>query len=177
MGDVINLGDFRERALGKKPDVASGIVVTPDNKILVFERFDKDTGEIFYDLPGGKIEPSERSMFQALRRELFEELDIIIGENTDYLGKRESPSPACQGSFRFYYGIFDYDGLPYDKLGRAEGHLALLILSPEDALEKVRDRITPEASIFMQNVQVRRKSHEAFVARWRREQSLTDFEM
>jgi 8-oxo-dGTP pyrophosphatase MutT (NUDIX family) len=167
MGEVLSLDEaraakFQKAAQGRKPDVASAIVVTPDNKILVFERFCKKTGEIFYDVPGGKQEECDASFPQTLVRELDEELGINITYAVRQLGSMPSPSPKAAGTSRHYYGVFSYTGTPEDKLGRDEGHLALLFLDPAEALVKLDGRLTDEAAHFIKHLDDYRREHDFY---------------
>lgn len=58
-------------------DVAAGIIVRPDGRILLGQRPADKPWPGWWELPGGKIEAGE-SVLQALARELKEELDIQV---------------------------------------------------------------------------------------------------
>jgi 8-oxo-dGTP pyrophosphatase MutT (NUDIX family) len=63
-------------------EVARGLLVDDDHRILLIHWRDPDTGREFFEPPGGHLEPGE-SHEDALRREVAEEtgiLDIEIGD-------------------------------------------------------------------------------------------------
>lgn len=67
--------------MNPKPDlivpVVAGVIFNSSQQILVAKRpTDKPLGGL-WELPGGKIEPNE-SAFEALQRELAEEIDIQV---------------------------------------------------------------------------------------------------
>lgn len=57
--------------------VAVGVVINADAKILIAERPVNKSKAGYWEFPGGKVEEGETT-FQALRRELHEELGIFI---------------------------------------------------------------------------------------------------
>ena len=63
----------------KVVDVAVGVLVEPDGQFLMTSRPAGKVYEGYWEFPGGKLEAGE-SVAQALRRELQEELGIVIGE-------------------------------------------------------------------------------------------------
>ena len=69
--------------------LATGLVVDPRRGLaLVVRKF----GTGVFMQPGGKIEPGETG-FEALRRELFEEIGVVIfPQNAEYLGKFTAPA-------------------------------------------------------------------------------------
>jgi len=61
----------------KKTNVVGAIIINKDNKILSVQRpLDKNLGG-YYEFVGGKIEENEDE-FTALKRELIEELDLVV---------------------------------------------------------------------------------------------------
>jgi 8-oxo-dGTP diphosphatase len=60
-------------------DVAVGILLQPDGRFLLTSRPRGKVYEGYWEFPGGKFEPGE-TVAQALRRELFEEIGIVIGD-------------------------------------------------------------------------------------------------
>ncbi len=60
-------------------DVAVGVLMQPDGRFLLTSRPQGKVYEGYWEFPGGKFEPGE-TVAQALRRELHEELGIMIGD-------------------------------------------------------------------------------------------------
>lgn len=59
-------------------EVAVGVLIRPDGDFLLTSRPRGKVYEGYWEFPGGKLEPGE-SVEQALRRELQEEIGIVIG--------------------------------------------------------------------------------------------------
>ncbi len=59
-------------------DVAVGVLIDPAGNFLLTSRPEGKVYAGYWEFPGGKVEPGE-TVEQALRRELHEELGIIIG--------------------------------------------------------------------------------------------------
>ena len=59
-------------------DVAVGVLIQPDGQFLLTSRPPGKVYEGYWEFPGGKLERGE-TVAHALRRELHEELGIIIG--------------------------------------------------------------------------------------------------
>lgn len=68
-----------ELSAGQIVDVAVGVLVTPEGKVLLGDRPKGKPWAGWWELPGGKLEPGE-SVIDALTRELSEELGIQVGE-------------------------------------------------------------------------------------------------
>ena len=65
---------------GRVPvDVAVGVLIRADGNFLLTSRPEGKVYESYWEFPGGKLEAGE-TVAQALKRELFEELGIHIGE-------------------------------------------------------------------------------------------------
>jgi 8-oxo-dGTP diphosphatase len=54
-----------------------GIIINPDNQILIAQRLPHQAKGGLWEFPGGKVEPAETA-FQALQRELTEEIGIEV---------------------------------------------------------------------------------------------------
>lgn len=59
-------------------DVAVGVLIDRDGRFLLTSRPQGKVYAGYWEFPGGKLEPGE-TVEQALRRELHEELGIVIG--------------------------------------------------------------------------------------------------
>lgn len=91
-------------------DCVTGIILRK-NKFLVEKRKisdDIDPGKIM--LPGGHIEPNE-SKEEALKREMKEELDIMI-KSAKFICKSFYVASNGEKENLFYYLVEDYDGEP-----------------------------------------------------------------
>ena len=58
-------------------DVAVGVLIRPDGQFLLTSRPPGKVYEGYWEFPGGKLEAGE-TVEQALRRELYEEIGIVI---------------------------------------------------------------------------------------------------
>ena len=76
-----------------------------NDRILVFEGYDKAKDEIFYRPLGGGIEFGERSE-DAVRRELKEELNVEI-TNLKYMGTLENIFTFNDGSYHEVVLVYD----------------------------------------------------------------------
>jgi 8-oxo-dGTP diphosphatase len=65
-------------------DVAAGLILRPDGKLLLGQRPQGKPWAGWWELPGGKLEPGE-TVLQALSRELDEELGIQVTEATRWV--------------------------------------------------------------------------------------------
>jgi 8-oxo-dGTP diphosphatase len=59
------------------PLIVTGAILIEDGRILVTQRLEKDAYGLYWEFPGGKVEPGE-SPEEALQRELLEELGIRV---------------------------------------------------------------------------------------------------
>ena len=64
-------------------DVAVAVFVNPDGSFLLSSRPEGKPYPGYWEFPGGKIEPGE-SVFQALQRELMEELNVAVSAATPW---------------------------------------------------------------------------------------------
>ena len=95
-----------------------------NDRILVFEGYDKTKDEIFYRPLGGGIEFGERSE-DAVRRELKEELNVEI-TNLKYIGTLEN-------IFTFNGGSYDEVVLVYDGTLTESGLYDQVLLTGKEA--------------------------------------------
>jgi 8-oxo-dGTP diphosphatase len=59
-------------------DVAVGVLIQPDGAFLLTSRPPGKVYAGYWEFPGGKVEPGE-TVEEALRRELIEEIGVVIG--------------------------------------------------------------------------------------------------
>ena len=60
-------------------NVAVGVLIAPDGRFLLTSRPEGKVFAGYWEFPGGKLEAGE-TVAEALKRELFEELGIHIGD-------------------------------------------------------------------------------------------------
>jgi 8-oxo-dGTP diphosphatase len=65
-------------------DVAAGVIVAPDGRVLLGQRPEGKPWSGWWELPGGKLEPGE-TVLEALKRELEEEIGISVTEATPWV--------------------------------------------------------------------------------------------
>lgn len=65
-------------------DVAAGLLLTPDDHVLLAQRPGDKPWAGWWELPGGKLEPGETAA-QALSRELHEEIGITVTSATPWV--------------------------------------------------------------------------------------------
>jgi 8-oxo-dGTP diphosphatase len=65
-------------------EVAVGILIKPDQSILLGQRPEGKPYAGYWEFPGGKIEAGE-TLVQALRRELQEEINVSINDANEFL--------------------------------------------------------------------------------------------
>ncbi len=70
--------------LNKVIDVAAGVLLRPDRSFLLASRPDGKVYAGYWEFPGGKLEAGETA-FEALKRELIEELGITVTAATPWL--------------------------------------------------------------------------------------------
>ncbi|MEM8985038.1 MAG: 8-oxo-dGTP diphosphatase MutT [Pseudomonadota bacterium] len=108
-------------------DVAAGILVDQDQRILIGERpATAKHSPHFWEFPGGKLEPSE-SPTAALQRELDEELGITVGAAT-LLTTRHHAYPERDVTV-YFFKVSAWQGSPRSAEGQRLAWVALNELS------------------------------------------------
>ena len=74
---LMRITDHKESIVSRVVHVAVGVIVGKDGAILIAKRPDKAHQGGLWEFPGGKVEQGE-TLFDALKRELQEELDIEV---------------------------------------------------------------------------------------------------
>ncbi len=84
--------------------IVTAAVVINNGMVLLTSRTNKATGELFWEFPGGKVEPGE-SLDVALRREMVEELgtDVIV---LDLIRNIEYDYPDKSVNLHFFRCLF-----------------------------------------------------------------------
>ncbi len=113
--------------------VVVGIIQDPAGRVLVARRPPTKVGGGLWEFPGGKVHGGE-SEEAALRRELDEELGIVVGRSEPLPHFRADPPPSVTLSF---WRIYDYRGAPHGREGQevrwcAVDSLAALPFLPAD---------------------------------------------
>lgn len=83
-------------------EIAKGVIITSDNKIVIAERSDSYE----WDAPGGHIQEGEEAPY-AFYREVKEELALEV-EEVKYLGTLETTWKGVSKQSHYFYGRTDY---------------------------------------------------------------------
>ncbi|WP_211445133.1 NUDIX domain-containing protein [Collimonas humicola] len=97
-------------------NVAVGILMKPNGDVLLGQRPEGKPMAGYWEFPGGKVEPGE-SIFDALRRELLEELGIEIHAAEPWCGIEHQYAHA-HVRLHFYISR-DWSGEPQSLEGQA----------------------------------------------------------
>jgi 8-oxo-dGTP diphosphatase len=103
-------------------DVAVGILVRPDGRLLLGSRPDGKPYAGYWEFPGGKLEPGE-SVEHALRRELHEELGVDIGPVSPWV-VRVFDYPHALVRLHFCR-VFEWKGEPHAREEQSFGFFSL----------------------------------------------------
>lgn len=96
--------------------VAAGVLVRGDGKVLLAQRIHGTPYAGYWEFPGGKLEPGE-SPDAALKRELNEELGIVVARAAPWLTQRYVyPHAHVELSF---FRVFEWSGAPHGRDGQA----------------------------------------------------------
>lgn len=113
--------------------VVVGIIRDEAGRVLVARRPAAKVGGGLWEFPGGKVHEGEAEA-AALRRELNEELGVVVGRCEPLPHFRADPPPSVTLSF---WRVHDYQGVPHGREGQevrwcAVGDLAALPFLPAD---------------------------------------------
>lgn len=81
-----------------------GAVVQHDAKVLLLKRLEEDFMGGIFELPSGKVEPSE-GLDDALIREVKEETGLDVSSMGDYLGHFDYDSVSGKKSRQFNFAV------------------------------------------------------------------------
>ena len=111
---------------GRRLEVAVGVVVHRDARVLLGQRVEGKPYAGWWEFPGGKIEAGE-TVAQALARELHEELGLVVRASHPWLVREfEYPHAHVRLHFRRIFGAWDdFSGEPQSREGQAFDWLAL----------------------------------------------------
>jgi 8-oxo-dGTP diphosphatase len=87
--------------------VAAAVLLKPDGRVLLAQRPEGKPYAGYWEFPGGKLEADETPR-QALDRELFEELGIVVRRATPWL-VQEFVYPHAHVELHFFR-VFEWDG-------------------------------------------------------------------
>ena len=131
---------------GKRVHVAVGVIIDQDRRILIAKRHDHLHQGGLWEFPGGKVEQDEH-VFQALCRELHEELDIepvagapLLEVEHDYGDKTVLLD---------VWWVTDFEGTPMGKEGQPIAWVAAPSLKDYDFPEanaRIVERVIAELS-------------------------------
>lgn len=110
----------------KRLEVAVGVVVNRDGRVLLGQRVEGKPYAGWWEFPGGKIEAGE-TVAQALARELHEELGLAVRASHPWLVREfEYPHAHVRLHFRRIFGAWDdFSGEPQSREGQAFDWLSL----------------------------------------------------
>jgi 8-oxo-dGTP diphosphatase len=95
--------------------VAVGIIINTQHQVLVALRPSHNPHGGLWEFPGGKFELNESS-FDALKRELDEEIGIILIKASPFICVQHDYGKTCVELDTWQ--IEDYDGTPYGREGQ-----------------------------------------------------------
>ena len=105
---ITEIQNSEEQTSVKIVDVAAAVISRSDGSFLLAERPEGKVYAGYWEFPGGKIE-EEETPYQALERELYEELGIRI-QSADWL-----LDYAHETTLKFFFSVWQvrfYEGIP-----------------------------------------------------------------
>lgn len=91
--------------------VVGGVVLNENNEFLLLNRNSDDFMGGIDELPSGKVEQEDKSLVQALEREVLEETGLKVNEVVDYIGYFDYTSGSGKKTrqFNFVVMVENYD--------------------------------------------------------------------
>jgi hypothetical protein len=113
-------GNRAAQGAAKRLEVAVGVVVRRDGRVLLGQRVAGKPYAGWWEFPGGKIEAGE-TVAQALARELHEELGLVVRASHPWLIREfQYPHAHVRLHFRRIVGAWDdFSGEPQSREGQA----------------------------------------------------------
>ena len=149
-GDNLVSFDAEIHPLAK--NLVSLFIYDEAGKVYLLQRFnvkDGKEGDMWYDLPGGKIDPGE-TVGAAAWREAHEELGIDVLAMEQIC---QSYLPPCDrypnGLVKYFIHVKDYVGVPENVLGESEGHLSALSYDLKEASRLLDTRLCPVSKMHL----------------------------
>jgi len=125
------------------PTLVVAAALWRDGKILISQRPQGKVGASFWEFPGGKVEPGE-GLEDALRRELEEELGVIVSEAQPVSFATDTRADIVLLLFL----CMTWDGEPAGKEGQTVKWIPLDELQQQEMLVMDEELISPLRAIL-----------------------------
>lgn len=89
---------------------AAGLVLDPDQRILLVQETDLITGAAFWTPPGGGLEPQDSSVIECVKREVQEETGLIIEVGRLVYWREFAEASRQTHHLELYFEVRDYQG-------------------------------------------------------------------
>jgi 8-oxo-dGTP pyrophosphatase MutT (NUDIX family) len=83
------------------PDWVTAVALTQDGKFVMERQYRHALGEVNYEIPGGCVDDTDKSLEEAIARELREETGYVFSQY-EYLGKT-SANPSTNDNWMHMY--------------------------------------------------------------------------